>query len=294
MFARLVFIARRKKPAGRPSPKLCIRPAARSSPALARRRDLASRLSAQWRSARAASAITPAADGHAPNGKQERVTPRALRTDEIPGWSPRFGMRAQLCKRAGFDGVEIHGANGYLLESFTRDSSNSAPTPLAGRFENRIRCSSKSVDAAVSVWGRDASAFVSRRQQRQPVPARLESTATYGALVKRWTNAVRLICISSRARPAASGNLRASTSDAARRAFRGMYIGNNRYTGRRWRPKQSATVHVDAVAFGVPFLGNPDLPERLRTGAAECQPTPRPSTGRVPSATPTTQRCKAA
>lgn len=215
----------------------------------------------------APSAVNPGGSVHTPNGKQDRVTPRALSLDEIPGIIAAYRHASALCQRAGFDGVEIHGANGYLLEEFTRDSSNLRTDAYGGSIRNRIRLTLEVVDAAVSVFGRDRVGIrlspVSNANGCKPDS---NPQATYGALVQALDE--RRIAFIHFIEGLTGGERILDGFDfhGARRAFRGSYIANNRYTGEM----AAAAIrdhHADAVAFGVPFICNPDLPERLRRGA---------------------------
>jgi N-ethylmaleimide reductase len=92
---------------------------------------------------------------HTPEGKKPYVTPRELRDDEIPGIVAGFKKAAENAKAAGFDGVEVHGANGYLLDEFLRDGANKRSGPYGGSIENRARLMLEVLDAVISVWGAD-------------------------------------------------------------------------------------------------------------------------------------------
>jgi N-ethylmaleimide reductase len=90
---------------------------------------------------------------HTPEGKKPYTTPRELRDDKLPGIIEGFRLAALNAKAAGFDGVEIHGANGYLLDEFLRDGSNKRSGPYGGPIENRARLLLEVIDAVISVWG---------------------------------------------------------------------------------------------------------------------------------------------
>jgi N-ethylmaleimide reductase len=215
----------------------------------------------------AASAQNPGGTTHTPMGKRERVTPRALRTDEIPEIVAAFRNAAALCKRAGFDGVEIHGANGYLLENFTRDSTNHRTDAYGGSIENRIRLTLEVVDAVVSVWGKDRVGIrLSPVSNANNCPRDSNPQATYGALVKALNDRRIAFIHFIEGQTGGERNLDGFDFQAARRRFSGSYIGNNRYTG-AMAAEAIRAGRVDAVAFGVPFISNPDLPQRLRSGA---------------------------
>ena len=101
----------------------------------------------------APSAIAIADEVRTPEGKKPYVVPRELRDDELPGIVAGFKQAAQNAKSAGFDGVEIHGANGYLLDEFLRDGSNKRSGSYGGTIENRARLTLEVLEAVSSVWG---------------------------------------------------------------------------------------------------------------------------------------------
>lgn len=215
----------------------------------------------------AASAISPGGFTHTQHGKQERVTPRALRTEEIPAIVAAYRHSAELCKRAGFDGVEIHGANGYLLENFTRDSTNHRTDSYGGSIPNRIRLTLEVVDAAVSVWGKDRVGIrLSPVSNANNCPPDSNPQATYGALVQALAERRIAFLHFIEGLTGVERKLDGFDFVGARRIFRGVYIGNNHYSG-DMAAQAIADGRVDAVAFGVPFISNPDLAQRLRTGA---------------------------
>jgi 2,4-dienoyl-CoA reductase-like NADH-dependent reductase (Old Yellow Enzyme family) len=106
-----------------------------------------------------------AADGHVSliRPKKEFVTPRALELEEIPGIVADYRKGAENAKAAGFDGVELHGANGYLLDQFLQDTTNKRTDVYGGSIENRARLMFEAVDAAISVWGADRVGLHLRR-----------------------------------------------------------------------------------------------------------------------------------
>ncbi|MGH8505484.1 MAG: alkene reductase, partial [Stenotrophobium sp.] len=193
-----------------------------------------------------------------PKGKQERVTPRALGTHEIAGVVADYRHAAQTAKNAGFDGVELHGANGYLLEQFLRDSTNRRTDLYGGSIKNRMRLTLQTVDAASEVFGADRVGIrLSPVSLANNCPLDSNTEAIYGALVgelaKRKIAFLHFI----------EGNTQVEHSRqgfdfaGARKRFGGAYIANNDYT----REMAIAAVEnggADAVAFGRFFLANPD------------------------------------
>ncbi|WP_340622413.1 alkene reductase [Xenorhabdus siamensis] len=208
------------------------------------------------------------ADGYAytENGMQEVSMPRALETNEIPGIIEQYKHAAEYAKRAGFDGVEIHSANNYLLEQFIRDSTNHRTDQYGGSIENRVRLVLEVVEAVTGVWG------IGRVGIRlSPVTTEIGNTpldsdvmATYGYLI-RQLNPFKLAYLhfvegtTKKDRVIPEG----IDLDKLRLWFEGAYIGNNDYN-LEMAISRRAEGKVDAVAFGRPFISNPDLVERLR------------------------------
>lgn len=204
------------------------------------------------------------------NGKVERVAARGLETAEVKAYVDAYRHSAEVAKGAGFDGVEIHSANGYLLEQFIRDSSNKRTDEYGGSIENRIRFTLEVVDAATSVWGKERVGI-----RLSPVTAANNAAqdsntqATYGALVealaKRGIAFVHLI----EGNTGGARDLKDFDFAWAKKTLTAegvAYIGNNKYD-RAMAVDAVAHGAVDAVAFGVPFIANPDLPERLKRDA---------------------------
>jgi 2,4-dienoyl-CoA reductase-like NADH-dependent reductase (Old Yellow Enzyme family) len=209
----------------------------------------------------APSAIAP--KGHVSLIRPEKpyVTPRALELGEIPGIVEEFRKGAENAKAAGFDGVEIHGANGYLLDQFLQDSSNRREDAYGGSIENRARLMLEVADAVISVFGagRVGMHLAPRCDAHDMGDSDPEATFTYVAreLAKR-----RLAFICAREsfdKPHLGGKLKA--------AFGGAYVINEGFT-QETGEKAVAAGEADAVAYGKLFLANPDLPRRFRLNAA--------------------------
>lgn len=183
-------------------------------------------------------------------------TPRALDTEEISDIVEAFRTGAENAKAAGFDGVEIHGANGYLLDQFLQSSTNQRTDAYGGSLENRARLLLEITDAVVQVWGaqRVGMHLAPRADAHDMGDTDRAQTFTYVAreLGKRG---IAFICSRERERDDSLG-------PALKAAFGGVYIVNEGFD------KASANAALangkaDAVAFGVPFIANPDLPARL-------------------------------
>jgi 2,4-dienoyl-CoA reductase-like NADH-dependent reductase (Old Yellow Enzyme family) len=188
------------------------------------------------------------------------VAPRALKTEEIAGVVEAYRRGAENAKAAGFDGVEIHGANGYLIDQFLQDSTNKRDDGYGGSIENRARLLLEVTDAVVSVWGpgRVGMHLAPRADAHDMGDSNLPATFGYVAreLGKRR---IAFICArESTKAPRLGPELKA--------AFDGVYVANEGFT----REEAEAVVgagEADAVAFGKLFLANPDLPRRFALGA---------------------------
>jgi N-ethylmaleimide reductase len=208
---------------------------------------------------------------HTPQGKQPYVTPRELRDDELPGIVEGFRLAAENAQAAGFDGVEVHGANGYLLDEFLRDGANQRSGPYGGSLENRARLMLEVLDAVISVWGADR------------VGLRLSPLNSYNSMIDSDPVAVTTyLAQQCSARGIAYLHMmradffQAQQGDVvtpARQHFKGALIVNMGYTAAEAEAAISAG-QIDAVAFGTAFLANPDLPARIAAQAPLNAPNP--------------------
>lgn len=217
----------------------------------------------------APSAIQPAGHVSLVRPLKEFVTPRALETEEVADIVEAFRQGAENAKAAGFDGVEIHGANGYLLDQFLQSSTNQRTDRYGGSLENRARLLLEVTDAAVAVWGagRVGVHLSPRADIHDMGDADRSETFTYVAreLGKRG---IAFIC-------AREHEAEDSLAPRLKEAFGGVFIANEGFTKAQANAWLAAG-KADAVAFGVPFIANPDLPARLAKDA-ELNP-PRPET----------------
>jgi N-ethylmaleimide reductase len=215
----------------------------------------------------APSAERPEGNAFTEAGFQPFQTPRPLETDEIPGIVEDYRRAARNAQEAGFDGVEIHAANGYLIDQFLRDKTNKRTDRYGGSVENRTRFLLEVTEAVVSVWGGDR------------VGVRISPLSPFNDIADSKPQALFTHVAESLSRfglaylhvvEGATGGPREMQggfdSQELRRAFKGLYMANNGYdlalaqhTLREGR--------ADLIAFGRPFIANPDLVERLRTGA---------------------------
>lgn len=214
----------------------------------------------------APSAIKPAGQGMTYQGPQDFVTPRALDFDELPGIVKQFEDGARNALEAGFDGVEIHGANGYLLDQFLRDGSNRRTDAYGGPVENRARLLLDVTEAVASVWGGDRvgvrlSPINGFNDIADGDPA---ATFEYAARQLGRFGLAYLHVIE----PDLAGIVPARVYDrqALREAFGGPYMANGGYDRAR-AGEEIAAGRVDLVSFGAPYLANPDLVERFQRDA---------------------------
>jgi len=215
----------------------------------------------------APSAIKPAGHVSLVRPMKDYETPRALETEEIAGIVEAYRKGAENAKEAGFDGVEIHGANGYLLDQFLQDSTNQRTDQYGGSLENRARLMLEVTDAAISVWGagRVGVHLAPRADSHDMGDSNRTETFSYVAreLGKRG---IAFICTREKAGEDSLG-------PQLKQIFGGVYIANERFTGEQanaWLADGKA----DAVAFGIPYIANPDLVERLRQDAPLNEPKP--------------------
>ncbi|RYD32680.1 MAG: alkene reductase [Verrucomicrobiaceae bacterium] len=224
----------------------------------------------------APSAIAPA--GHVSLVRPEKpfVTPRALDLSEIPGIVEDYRRAAENAKAAGFDGVEIHGANGYLIDQFLQDSSNKRTDEYGGSIENRARFLLEVTDAAVSVWGADrVGVHLAPRGDAHDVGDSDLSSVFHHAARELGKRGIAFLCArESYAKPALGPSLK--------QAFGGIYIANEGFTAETAR-EAIRDGEADAVAFGQLAIANPDLVERFRTAASLNKPDPSTFYGNGPA-----------
>ena len=202
------------------------------------------------------------------SGMLEVLEPRALSTEEIPNVVEQFRQGAINAQRAGFDGVEIHGANGYLIDQFIRSKSNQRTDEYGGSIANRLRFPLMVVDAVVDVWGIErtgirVSPMGTFNDMHDDDPA-----ATYGAFAKELNS--RGIAFIEVVEDSFQGNASNGRPEAVIKAirenFKGTYIANGNYSAEEAQQRIDSGL-CDLVTFGRLFISNPDLPQRFREGA---------------------------
>ncbi len=210
-----------------------------------------------------------------PNGFEPASVPRALATDEIPAIVEQFAHAARLAKQAGFDGVEVHGANGYLVEQFLKDGSNQRSDGYGGSIPARMRFALEVVTAVVEVWGPDRVGF--RISPRGNFNDMHDSNplALYSQLVAALNDIPLAYLHLIEPLPGhPSFTSQEGTNPVAndlRQIYNGTLIINGGY-GKETGRQAIADGTADLVAFGVPYLANPDLVERYRRDAPLNEP----------------------
>jgi N-ethylmaleimide reductase len=201
---------------------------------------------------------------HTPNGKVAHVTPRALEDAEIPSIIAGFKAAAVNAKAAGFDGVEIHGANGYLLDEFLRDGANQRSGAYGGPVENRARLLLEVLAATIEVWGSErvgvrVSPLNSYNSMKDSDPI-----GTYSWLANKL-NDYHLAYLHVM-RADFLGEQQGDIMTPMRSIYQGTIVGNMGYSAEE-AEAAIANGQLDAVAFGTSFLANPDLPARFAKNA---------------------------
>ncbi|WP_027795146.1 alkene reductase [Paraburkholderia acidipaludis] len=212
-----------------------------------------------------------AAQGHVSLVRPQRayVTPRALETDEIPGIVAAFRLGAENAKAAGFDGVEVHGANGYLIDQFLQDSTNHRTDAYGGSIENRARLLLEITDACIDVWGAGRVAVHLAPRGDAHTMGDSNPAATFGYVARELgKRKIAFIC----ARESLGDN---RLGPQLKAEFGGPFIANEKFTLESAQAVLAAG-EADAVAWGQPFIANPDLPRRFELNAE--LNTPNPST----------------
>lgn len=213
----------------------------------------------------APSPIAPEGEAMTYEGLQPFVSPRALETSEIAGIVEQFRIAARNAHTAGFDGVEIHAANGYLLDQFLRDGSNQRTDAYGGAIAHRVRLLEEVTEAVVATWGSDRvgvrlSPLNSFNSMKDSNPESTFRTAISRLL--RFSLAYVHLVEEDRS-PAAGPCFDISE---LRTLWRGTLIVNGGYDRQR-AEAALVTSRADFVSFGRWFIANPDLPARLRKGA---------------------------
>ena len=216
-----------------------------------------------------ASATHAPGHAHTPTGRKDYVPARALENEEIARVVEDYRKAAANAKAAGFDGVQLHGANGYLVDQFLRDSTNLREDEYGGSPENRARFLREVSEALVSVWGADrVGVRLSPNGETQGCDDS-DPPATFGAAAK-VIEELGLAFLELR-EPGPEGTFGQTDvpkqSPLIRDIYSGPLILNSDYSAEN-AVKDIEAGRCDAVSWGRDFISNPDLPDRIRTGTA--------------------------
>ncbi|MBL8272016.1 alkene reductase [Steroidobacter sp.] len=217
----------------------------------------------------APSAIAAAGDTYTPTGKKPYVQPRALTEPEIADIVRDYARATRLAKQAGFDGVEIHGANSYLIDQFIRDGSNRRTDRYGGSIENRLRLLVEVTEAVTKAWSADRVGVrlspnnsYNDMRDSQPVATFTAAAAALDRFGLAYLHLVEDVV-------ATPQNVR--TAPAIRKAFKGTLILNSSYDLNSGTAALAANA-ADLIAYGKPFISNPDLVTRYRKGLSLAEP----------------------
>lgn len=215
------------------------------------------------------SAVAAAGDTHTPNGKKAYVVPRALDAAELPGIVDDYRRATENALRAGFDGVEVHAANGYLLDQFLRDGSNQRSDDFGGSIENRMRFPLMVAKAVSEIAGPGKAGLRISPQGPYNDMQDSDPLALYSAFATALNSTgIAYLHVMD---PVVADHMLSNGAPQMHQALRPLFAGKLMVNGGYTLATAEAALNAgtaDLVAFGVPFLANPDLMERLRSGAA--------------------------
>jgi N-ethylmaleimide reductase len=215
----------------------------------------------------APSAVKPEGKAFTEAGFVPFVTPRALELGEIPGIIGQYRVASENAKRAGFDGVEVHGANGYLLDQFLLDGTNKRTDAYGGSIENRARLLLEVTEAVVKVWGGDRVGV--RLSPISPANDIADSNPepVFSYVVEQLNRFGLAYLHLVEGTPGSSRAVSGAVDlQKLRSLFKGLYVANN-LIDRETALELRRTNGADLVAFGRPFISNPDLVQRLHLDA---------------------------
>jgi len=196
---------------------------------------------------------------------QDFPVPRALELSEIAGVVEAYRVGAENAKEAGFDGVELHGANGYLLDQFLQDGTNTRTDRYGGSVENRARLMLEAVDAAISVWGADRVGLHLAPRGDSHDMKDSNPAETFGYVAREaGRRGLAFLC-------AREGLTEPRLGPSLKEAFGGVFIANQGFTAEQ-AEAEIAAGRADAVAWGKWYIANPDLVARFAAGTALNEP----------------------
>lgn len=223
------------------------------------------------------SATKTEGQAHTFEGKKDFEVARPLEMNEIPRLLEDYELATKNALAAGFDGVQIHAANGYLIDQFLRDNANSRTDEYGGSIENRIRLLREVAERVISVAGADrTSVRLSPNGDSQGVDDS-NPEPLFTAAAKALSDLG--IAFLELREPGPDGTFGKTDvpklSPAIRKVFKGVLVVNSDYDTLEKAQAELDTGVADAISFGRTFIANPDLPERLRTGAPLAQDNPK-------------------
>ncbi|MGF1514738.1 MAG: alkene reductase, partial [Elainellaceae cyanobacterium] len=223
----------------------------------------------------APSAIAAEGTLHTPDGKVEMEAPRALDIEEIPGIVEDFRLSAENAKAAGFDGVELHGAFGYLIDQFLQDGSNHRTDSYGGSVENRARFLLEVVDAVVAVWGADRVGIKLSPSNTFYGMSDSDPKATFSYVLQALDpKGLAYVHLMEPNENDLKQDVISPVLSTFRPAYSGTIIANGGFdheSGNQVLAEGSAAL----VSFGRLFLANPDLPQRFEQNAPLNEPNPK-------------------
>lgn len=220
-----------------------------------------------------------------PEGRQPFSVPRALETSEIAGIVTAFADATARAREAGFDGVELHGAFGYLIDQFLQDGSNRRTDAYGGTVENRARFLFEVVDAMTGAWSADRIGVKLSPSNRFYGMFDSDAAATFGQAIRGLADrrVLYIHLMEPNEGDLATGTVQlGEVTKAFRPQFQGTIIANGGFDQDRADAFIEAG-HADLVSFGRPYVANPDLPERFARGAALNEPDPATFYGEGPA-----------
>ena len=215
------------------------------------------------------SATATEGQAHTFEGKKDFEVARPLELNEIPRLLNDYELATKNALAAGFDGVQIHAANGYLIDQFLRDNANLRTDEYGGSIDNRIRLLREVAERVISVAGADrVSVRLSPNGESQGVDDS-NPEPLFTAAAKALSDLG--IAFLELREPGPDGTFGRTDvpklSPAIRKVFKGVLVVNSDYDTLEKAQAELDKGDADAISFGRPFIANPDLPERLRSGA---------------------------
>ena len=215
-----------------------------------------------------ASATKAPGEAHTPEGKSEYATAREMTHDDIQRTIGDYRRAAENAKKAGFDGVQLHGANGYLVDQFLRDKTNLRTDEYGGSPENRTRFMREALEAIIDVWGADRVGIRLSPNGETQGTDDSNPAATFGAAAK-VVEELDLAFLELR-EPGPDGTFGQTDVPKQSPMIRGIYSGplilNSDY-GAQDADDDVSSGKCDAISFGRPYISNPDLEKRIAAGA---------------------------